>query len=348
MIRAIGVLVVGMLAASLAPAATRAADTTYPVGMKQVEFADTHYGDRTLTLAVFYPAKVDAGATPLAIPFFTKLALYRDAELAPSAAKRPLVMFSHGRGSNPMQYAWFAQTLAAHGYIVAGIYHWRANTYDSTIAYLANKLWQRPVDIGLAIDFLLADPVWGKAIDNGRIGVAGHSQGGFTSLWIGGAKVNRDKFLAFQRGWRNNRLIPEYLRAELPLDPAPALDVADTRIKAAFAMAPGIVKAFGMDAEGLARMRVPAYITVGAADTQTPPKDNAEFAAEHIPDATLVVIPGDVDHEIFVNECDDEGKDEFPEACKDAPGIDRARIHAEVGQAALDFFDRSLGVERGN
>jgi predicted dienelactone hydrolase len=339
------VLPAALVASLLASATAAAAEPVYPVGLRQVEFTDRHYGVRTLTLAVFYPAKVDQAAKPSMLPFFVGLDLYRDAEIAPADAKRPLVMFSHGRGSNPLYYAWFAQALAARGYIVAAPYHWRANTYDATIAYLANKLWQRPVDVSLDIDFLLADPFWGKHVDPDRIGVAGHSQGGFTSLWLGGAKVNAEKYLAFQQGWRNNRSIPKYLREALPLDPEPALNVADKRIKATFSMAPGIVKAFGMDAEGLGEMRVPAYITVGAGDTQTPPKDNAVFAAENIPGATLVIIPGAVDHEIFVNECDDEGKDEFPEACKDAPGVDRAAIHAGVAEAALAFFDQALDVE---
>jgi predicted dienelactone hydrolase len=190
--------------------------------------------------------------------------------------------------------------------------------------------------------------VWGKAIDAERIGVAGHSQGGFTSLWIGGAKVNADKFLAFQKGWKNNQQVPAYLRDELPLDPSPALDVRDPRIKAAFAMAPGIIKAFGMDEAGLGQMAIPAYITVGARDTQTPPQDNAAFAAANIPGAQLVIIPGPVDHEIFVNECDDEGRDEFPEACIDAPGVDRQAIHEDVGAAAVKFFDAHLPNEGGN
>jgi predicted dienelactone hydrolase len=180
-------------------------------------------------------------------------------------------------------------------------------------------------------------------IDPNRIGAAGHSQGGFTAHWLGGAKVNRDKFLAFQQGWRNNQQIPEHLRKELPLDPEPALNVKDARIKAVFAMAPGIIKAFGMDEAGLKQLDVPAYITVGAGDTQTPPAENAEFAAKCIPGAELVIIPGAVDHEIVVNECDDEGKDEFPETCKDAPGVDRAAIHEQVGNAALKFFGAALG-----
>ena len=121
----------------------------------------------------------------------------------------------------------------------------------------------------------------------------------------------------------------------------------DPRIKAAFAMAPGIIKAFGMDEAGLGQMSIPAYVTVGARDTQTPAQDNAAFAAANIPGAKLVIIPGLVDHEIFVNECDNEGRDEFPEACIDAPGVDRHAIHQEVGAAALKFFDAHLSSEGG-
>jgi triacylglycerol esterase/lipase EstA (alpha/beta hydrolase family) len=55
---------------------------------------------------------------------------------------------------------------------------------------------------------LLNDPVWELHIDTDKIGVAGHSQGGFTSLWIGGARVNPDLFLAYQTFWRNNPVVP--------------------------------------------------------------------------------------------------------------------------------------------
>jgi hypothetical protein len=214
--------------------ALSATEQLYPVGLKQTEFRE---GDRQLALAMFYPADVeDKSAPTFNLPFFVNLHLYKDAEIAGAGAKYPLVLFSHGRGSNPLQYAWFAETLASHGYIVAAPYHYRANTYDSTIAYLANKLWQRPRDISFDISALLNDPVWGKHIEASRIGVAGHSQGGFTSLWIGGAKVNADKYLAFQKGWKSNQAVPQYLRDELPLDPAPALDAQDERVKAAFAM----------------------------------------------------------------------------------------------------------------
>ena len=112
-------------------------------------------------------------------------------------------------------------------------------------------------------------------------------------------------------------------------------------------MAPGIIQAFGMDAAGLRQVAVPTYITVGAGDTQAPPKDNAEFAAQHIAHAELDVLPGRVDHDIFVNECNEAGRNEFPQACIDAPGVDRASIHGQIGEAAVRFFDASLNVPRG-
>ena len=107
-------------------------------------------------------------------------------------------------------------------------------------------------------------------------------------------------------------------------------------------MAPGVVQAFGMDPDGLRQLRVPTFLTVGASDTMTPPAENAAYAAQHIPNARLWVIPGEVDHEIFTNECDQEGRNEFPESCIDRPGVDRHALHGEIAAAAIRFFTDNL------
>ncbi len=318
----------------------------YPVGMKQMEYTDPGDG-RHLNFALFYPAAPQQdSATPYHMTFFTNLHLHVNAPVVENTRKRPLIMFSHGAGSNGLYYAWFGEYLAARGYLVAMLYHYRANTYDSSVMYLRSKLWQRPRDISLDIDSLLKDEVWGPLVDADRIGVAGHSQGGFTSLWISGARINPNLYLDYQTGWRNNPVVPAHLRAELPLDAEPARDVRDNRIKAAFAMAPGDITGFGMDADGLRQSTTPSYIIVGARDTQAPVKENSEFAARYLPRVRLDVMPGLVDHEIFVNECDALGRDTWPEACIDADGVDRGELHEYIGRTAIQFFDLNLGVQR--
>jgi predicted dienelactone hydrolase len=320
--------------------------TLYPVGMTQVEYVDPADGSRPLNYMLIYPAAPDVAATPFKIFLSTNLHLYKDAPVAPDGLKRPLVMFSHGAGGNGSGYAWFGEYLASRGYIVAMLYHYRANTYDSSALYVRNRLWRRPRDISLDITHLLQDKVWGPHIDPNQIGVAGHSQGGFTAIWIGGAKIDPDLFLAFQRRWKDDQAVPAYLREQMDLDAEPARDVRDDRVKAAFAMAPGDIQGFGMNEAGLRQMTIPAYIIVGAGDTTTPPKENAEFAAKSIPHAQLDLLPGQVGHEIFGNECDQLGRDNYPEACIDAPGVDRAKLHEYIGNAALKFFDTNLGVQR--
>ena len=320
--------------------------TSYPVGMTQIEYSDPTQGDRPLNYMLIYPAAPDIAATPFKVFLSTKLRLYKDAPIVSDGLKHPLVVFSHGAGGNGSGYAWFGQYLASHGYLVAMVYHYRANTFDSSALYVRNRLWQRPRDVSLDITHLLADKTWGPHIDPNQIGAAGHSQGGFTALWLGGAKVNPDLFVAYQRGWKNNQVVPSYLREQMQLDAEPAVNVRDDRVKAAFAMAPGDIQGFGMDEAGLRQMSIPAYIIVGAADTATPPKENAEFAAKYIPHAKLDVLPGQVSHEIFDNECDQVGRDNYPDACIDAAGVDRAKLHEYIGNAALKFFDANLKVKR--
>src|SRR5438046_2066273 len=83
------------------------ADAT-PVVRLQVECIDGHEGRRHLALPMFYPAALrDRSAARFVMPFFANLKLYKDAEAAFDGTKRPLVMFSHGRSSNGLYYAWF-------------------------------------------------------------------------------------------------------------------------------------------------------------------------------------------------------------------------------------------------
>ena len=135
----------------------------YPVGMTQMEFHDPAEGGTPLDLMLIYPAAPMPAAVPFGIFLSTNLHLYKDAPIVSDHLRCPLVMFSHGAGGNGSLYAWFSEYLASHGYLVAMVYHFRANTYDSSALYVRNKIWQRPRDISLDISYLLQDSVWGAA-----------------------------------------------------------------------------------------------------------------------------------------------------------------------------------------
>jgi predicted dienelactone hydrolase len=327
-----------LLALALALAALPAAAQ---VGLTRVEFADDAFGPRRLSFALFYPVAPEAAGGPrFPLPFTEGLALLRDAPPAPGP-RRPLLLLSHGRGGHALVSAWLGQAMAEAGYLVAAIDHHRANSWDSSIVFTGPRIWQRPVDLSRGLTHLLADPAWGPRIDADRVAVAGHSQGGFTALWLGGAEVAPERFLAYQRRWREDPRVPAHLRAEMPLDAAPATGLRDPRIRALVALAPGLVQVFGMDAAGVARVAVPALVLVGTADTATPAEENAAFAARHAPRAELVLIEG-AGHEIFTNRCDQEGRDEFPADCADPPGVDRAAIHRDVAARMVGFLNRAL------
>jgi predicted dienelactone hydrolase len=57
--------------------------------------------------------------------------------------------------------------------------------------------WDRARDISVLIDKLLADPQLGAHIDSSRIGVAGFSLGGYTSLATVGARLAYEQWKSF-------------------------------------------------------------------------------------------------------------------------------------------------------
>ena len=186
--RIAGRLLVAFLALGLSLGAS-AEEARFAAGAAQIEFRDPGDSSRPIDVLLTYPVERASAKNPLRIPLSAHLQLFADAPAA-AGGRRPLVVFSHGAGGNASGYAWFGQYLAERGFVVAMAYHYRANTFDSSALYVRNRLWRRPLDLSLIVTHLLDDPLWGPRLDGERIGVAGHSQGGFTALWIGGAEVD--------------------------------------------------------------------------------------------------------------------------------------------------------------
>ncbi|RJO68676.1 MAG: hypothetical protein C4523_07255 [Myxococcales bacterium] len=116
----------------------------------------------------------------------------RDAEMEQTYAPYPLVLFSHGAYSLRMQYLFFTAHLASHGYVVVAGDH-RGNTLWDMIRdgfnpeTFGDAAVNRPLDVVFLLNQMeklnaqAGHALYG-AIDVSKVGVSGHSFGGYTAL----------------------------------------------------------------------------------------------------------------------------------------------------------------------
>ena len=91
----------------------------------------------------------------------------------------PLVLFSHGLGGLPENYAAVTTRWAAAGFVVAAPAYPHTNGHASRIQVL--DIGNQPADGSAVLDSLLEGPLAGH-IDGSRIAAAGHSAGGYTTV----------------------------------------------------------------------------------------------------------------------------------------------------------------------
>jgi predicted dienelactone hydrolase len=123
----------------------------------------------------------------------------------------PLLMFSHGSDLDPHFYVSLTEYLASHGYIVVAPEHTGNRFVDNYALGLTGlgcgpealpirpcrdantkSAADRPQDIRFVLDQVLAGnaSVGPAAIDTSRIGMYGHSFGGYTTLAVAGGTVS--------------------------------------------------------------------------------------------------------------------------------------------------------------
>jgi predicted dienelactone hydrolase len=315
-----------------------------------------NHGDGRLRITLWYPAsaaerEVDIG--PPGSPIFISGRTAADAPFA-DEARHPLILVSHGFGGSARQMTWLATALARAGYVVVGVDHPGTNGMDGVTAEGAYAPWERAGDLRAALDAVLADPKLASHIDERRIGVAGFSMGGFTSLVEVGARPDMPQLLAFCDGPDRDAICnpqqefpldvhqaPKVLAepAMAPLAARASTDLHDPRVKAAFLIAPAPIEA--LNVESLRRLGVPLAIALGDADPIAPPKTNGERAAKLVPGATIDILPH-VGHYDFLSECGAAGLANAKAYCTDAPGVSRAATHERVEHDAVAFFNKVL------
>jgi predicted dienelactone hydrolase len=268
-----------------------------------------------------------------------------------------LIIVSHGTGGSAGMLGWLGEALASAGYIVAGVdHHGNTSTEAKPSAAGFTLWWERATDVSVVIDRMLADSAFGPRIDPTAIGVAGFALGGHTALAVAGARTSVATWQAFCRSAARDPLDgfcdpqPEFPNlseafAEVRDDSVVKASVAresrsfrDGRIRAVYAMAP---VARMLTEASLRAIQLPVRIVVGSADNTAPAATNGRYLAAQIRGAQFRLVTG-ASHYTFVGECEAAGAVEFPELCRELPGVERGAMHRLVTEDALAFFNGAL------
>ncbi len=169
----------------------------FPVGVRTVQAADT-VRNRAFPCEIWYPAAAqyegqdvsaetqDAFAVPPSETHQRQMAV-RDADAQPGSY--PLIVFSHHSGGHRRSATYLATHLSSHGYVVAALNHSEVvapelapkpdETPEQRSARAQAWIASRVPDVRFLLDHILASEA---NVDPDRIGIVGHSFGGWTAL----------------------------------------------------------------------------------------------------------------------------------------------------------------------
>lgn len=266
--------------ASLAPPAEPG---PHAVGRTTLELDDGSRS-RPLVADVWYPADADAVGDPSIYQFIPGIEFASESALAevPVAADGPypLVIYSHGSGGLRYVASFFTELLASHGFVVASVDHVGNTAVELVAGGDVDRdqiAYDRVLDVEFLIDQMLAASSAGEgllsgSVDPERIGVSGHSFGGFTTFAAVGGYTN-------------------------DLGTVPG----DDRIDAVVAMAPASEL---NSTDELEAVDVPTLLVSGTRDETTPIDPDTEKAWELVSGRPLWRVDiTDAGHQSFTDVC---------------------------------------------
>jgi len=308
--------------------------------------------ERPLEAAVWYPTSASGPQTLIG----DNAVLVGESvivDAAPAAGRHRLVVLSHGFGGNLGNQAWLAVTLAQHGYVVAAVNH-PGTTSRNLKPDIGARLWERPRDLSRLIDRITRDPAFGAAAD--KVGVIGHSLGGWTAMALAGARFDPVRFAADCELYA--RLAACEIAGRLEVGSTAeartllAGDLADRRVGAAVALDLGLAR--GFTPESLAALKVPVLVmSAGEGDAQVPAALESRYLAAHLPFGLgrYIALAG-ATHFTFLPLCktgavallEAEKHGDGPICHNGTAAEGRAALHAQVADAVLHFLDTELGA----
>ncbi|MDJ1175751.1 alpha/beta hydrolase [Roseofilum capinflatum] len=225
----------------------------------------------------------------------------------PSDQPAPLVVISHGLGSNRETFVYLATHLASRGFAVAVPEHLESSDRqrEAMLQGKANEVAEpsefinRPLDITFMLDELSRQiqpggPLEGR-VNLDRVGAIGQSFGGYTVLALAGAEINFDQLQEDcnpgSPSW-NVSLLLQCRALELG-DGDRTLNLQDSRIQSIIAINPISSRVLGESS--LNKVNIPAMIVAGSKDTIAPsfPEQILPFVwLTHSPEKYLVLQEG--------------------------------------------------------
>lgn len=337
-----------LLVVALGVAAGGDAATSSNVGYRRIDVQDTTTGE-SFPVALWYPTRATpaplfliAPLTPCRLPAMLCRLVAFELQVAagapPADGQFRLVVISHGANGLALNHRDLAMALAARGYVVAAPAHPRGTGNDiSGIGVWAG----RPRQVSRVIDAVLADAALGPRVTRERIGVVGHSQGGYTALAVAGAQPSPAASVAHCRQHPDDVKFCSYGGAaarDATRAGGDIPDVRDARVRAIVLMAPN---ALPFTDDTLTRLTVPVRIYGAEHDDLTLVRYRAERLAKTLPRREYVLVRG-AGHFSFIARYPWALTFVAGEGARDPKSFDRDALHATMNPEIVDFFDRAL------